>query len=81
MIFTSVNDDTVGEDLTTGVTTGAPGDWESLYTYSGDWDVQHAEVRFAGGGGEGAIYVDDLQDPTDNDSGVFFGVTGTFGCP
>ncbi|MEM1068544.1 MAG: hypothetical protein AAGI63_06600, partial [Planctomycetota bacterium] len=72
VIFTSVNDDTVGEDLTPEATIGSPGDWESLYTYSGDWDVQHAEVRFAGGGGEGSIYVDDLQDPTDNNTDSSF---------
>lgn len=65
VIFTSVNDDTVGEDLTATATSGSPGDWHSLYAHSGDWDIRHAEIRFAGGGFNGALYVDQLQDPTD----------------
>ena len=36
VIFTSVDDDSVGEDLTAEATSGSAGDWESLYIYSGD---------------------------------------------
>ena len=73
IIFTSVQDDSVGEDLTPDAE-GAPsaGDWEALFAYSGDWDVRHAEVRYAGSDGRyAALFVDESRDATENGVGVF----------
>ena len=68
IIFTSVQDDTAGEDLTPDTEgTPASGDWDSLFVYSGDWNLQHAEVRYGGNDLRfGSIYVDEDRDTTEN---------------
>ena len=48
IIFTTVKDDSVGEDLTEGVDgVPEPGHWESIYV-SSDSAFEHVEVRYAG---------------------------------
>ena len=56
VVFNTVNDDSVGEDLTLGdATVGSAGSWNGLYAQSGDWDVRHAEIRYGGAGGFGCF--------------------------
>ena len=47
--FTTVQDDSVGEDLT-GITVGVPkaGHWESLYVDSSNVTLEFADIRYAG---------------------------------
>jgi hypothetical protein len=49
IIFTSVQDDSVGEDLT-GLTVGVPqkGHWHTLMVQSSNATLEHFEVRYAG---------------------------------
>ena len=62
IVFTSVQDDAVGEDLTTGEGSPFAGIWESLYLNDGDSGVslRHVEIQYAGdidanGVGGGAV--------------------------
>ena len=72
IVFTSVLDDSVGEDLTpTGDGVPAPGDWDSVYVYSGDWNLQHAEVRYAGrNSSQGSLHIDEGTDTTENGTSI-----------
>ncbi|MCA9172316.1 MAG: hypothetical protein KDB23_31845, partial [Planctomycetales bacterium] len=48
IVFTSTNDDTIGEDLTATATTAVPGSWDALWIDSATTILDHAEIRFAG---------------------------------
>ena len=55
--FTSVQDDSVGEDLTVDVGTPAEGDWRALLLNDGDAGVtlQHVNVQYAGRSNQPAL--------------------------
>ncbi len=70
IVFTSVNDDTVGEDLTPGVDgVPQPGDWRSMILLGGDSTLTHVDVRYAGRlAGEDGITINETVAGTDGRS-------------
>jgi hypothetical protein len=64
VVFTSVNDNTVGG--TTGTGSPAAGDWDGIWIDNGSANIQHATISYAseavgGGSGSGSVVVEDTQ--------------------
>ncbi|MEL6109366.1 MAG: hypothetical protein AAFU85_25445, partial [Planctomycetota bacterium] len=64
IVFTARDDDTVGEDLSSGDGVPFPGFWESLYLSGSDTRLEHVEVRYGGdtdGNGTGGGQVPSIR--------------------
>ena len=49
IIFTSINDETIGASTNTVVTTPAAGDWDSIYLTGGQATFDHVTLGYGGG--------------------------------
>jgi RHS repeat-associated protein len=49
IVFTSINDESVGADTNTVITTPEAGDWDSIYLNGGQATLDHVSISYGGG--------------------------------